>query len=124
MTSSRLIHPNLMQKLQVDFFNRTGSIQEASEARSTTGQEKHDWANVPGMVDIPCRISAAGGGERRFQSQTYLDATDIALLSGAYSSITEKMRFMDDSGNIYDITRKPELDSEGITTRLTLRTVR
>lgn len=124
MTSSRLIHPALMKTLQVDFFNRKGTIQQASKSQSTTGQEKYTWANAPGMVDIPCRISVAGGGERRFQSQVYLDATDIVVLSGNFESITEEMRFVDDAGKTYDITRKPELDSEGITTRLTLRTVR
>lgn len=122
--NSRLVHPDLLRTLNVDFFNRTGTIQQPTKSRSTTGQEKKAWANVPGMIAIPCRIAVAGGGERRFQNQVYLDATDIVVLSGAFNAITEEMRFVDDAGKIYDITRKPELDSEGITTRLTLRTVR
>lgn len=121
---SRLVHPDLMKTLRVDFFNRTGTIQQANKSQSTTGQEKKTWSNVPGMINIPCRISPAGGGERRFQTQVYMDASDIVVLSGKYDGITEEMRFVDDKGNIYDITRKPEVDSEGITTRLTLRTVR
>jgi len=120
--TSRLIDHRLMAVLNVDFFNRTGTIQQATKSQSTTGQEKSDWVNVPGMIDIKCRISASGGGERRFSNQAYLDATDTALLSGAYA-VTEQMRFVDDAGNIYDILRA-EPDSEGITTRLTLRTVR
>lgn len=121
--SSRLIHPDLMKTLQVDFFNRTGTIQVPTKTQSTTGQEKKAWANAPGMIDIKCRIAAAGGGERRFQNQAYLDATDTALLSGTFATLTEQMRFVDDKGNIYDILRV-EPDSENITTRLTLRTVR
>lgn len=122
--TSRLVHPDLMKTLQVDFFNRMGTIQQPTKSQSTTGQEKKAWANVNGMINIPCRIAAAGGGERRFQSQVYMDASDIAVLSGKFDGITEEMRFVDDAGRVYDITRKPELDSEGITTRLTLRTVR
>lgn len=121
--NSRLIHPDLMKALQVDFFNRTGTIQVAVRTQGTTGQEVKTWANVNGMIAIPCRIAAAGGGERRFQNQAYLDATDTALLSGTFATLTEQHRFMDDKGNIYDILRV-EPDSENITTRLTLRTVR
>lgn len=120
--SSRLVHPDLLRTLNVDFFNRAGTIQQATKSQSTTGQEKSTWADVNGMIDIPCRISASGGGERRFRDQAYLDAADTALLSGNYA-VTEQMRFKDDAGNVYDILRV-EKDSEGITTRLTLRTVR
>ena len=117
------MHPDLLKALNIDFFNRMGTIQAATDSQSTTGQVKKKWANVNGMINIPCRISAAGGGERRFQNQAYLDATDIALLSGAFSGLNEKNRFVDDESNVYDILRVEE-DSEGITTRLTLRTVR
>lgn len=120
---SRLTHPDLLKMLNVDFFNRTGTIQQAADSQSTTGQVKKTWANVNGMIDIPCRIAAAGGGERRFQNQAFLDATDTALLSGTFAALNEKMRFADDKGNFYDILHV-ESDSEGITTRLTLRTVR
>lgn len=120
--NSRLIHPQLLETLNVDFFNRTGTIQEFSETQSTTGQQKKTWANVPGMVNIKCRIAAAGGGERRFQNQAYSDSTHTALLSGSYA-VTETMRFIDDKGTIYDILLV-EPDSEQITTRLTLRLVR
>lgn len=121
--TSQLIHPQLLKTLNVDFFNRTGTLQQATDSQSTTGQVKKAWANVNGMINIPCRIAAAGGGERRFRDQAYLDATDTALLSGTFATLTEQMRFVDDKGNIYDILRV-EPDSEGITTRLTLRTVR
>lgn len=122
MMMSRLVHPKLLERLNIDFFNRYGTIQQATKSQSTTGQEMSVWANVPGMESIKCRIAASGGGERRFRDQAYLDATDTALLSGAYAA-TEQMRFVDDAGNTYDILRV-EQDSEGITTRLTLRTVR
>lgn len=119
---SRLIHPQMMETLKADFFPRRGSIQQATKSQGTTGQEKYDWKDVPGMANIPCRIAASGGGERRFRDQAYLDATDTALLAGSYSA-TEEMRFVDDKGNAYDILHV-EQDSENITTRLTLRTVR
>jgi hypothetical protein len=123
MMISRLVHPDLLKTLNIDFFNRTGTVQQATDSQSTTGQVKKAWADVPGMISISCRIAAAGGGERRFQTESYLDATDTVLLSGTFATLTEKMRFVDDKGNIYDILRV-EPDSEGITTRLTLRTVR
>jgi hypothetical protein len=63
-----------------------------------------------------------GGGERRYPTQTYVDATDVAILAGAFAGLTEKMRFVVD-GRAYDILRV-EPDGEGVTTRLSLRTVR
>jgi len=119
---SRLIDLRLLDTLKVDFFNRLGTIQQFTESQSTTGQQKKAWANVPGMVNIQCRIAALGGGERRGQNQAYLDATNTALLAGSFN-VNEKMRFIDDEGLIYDILL-PEKDSEQITTRLTLRLVR
>jgi hypothetical protein len=111
-----------METLKVDFFNRRGTIQQSTDTQSTTGLVKKAWANVNGMINIPCRIAASGGGERRFQNQAFLDATNSALLSGSYA-VNEKMRFVDDDGLVYDILLV-EKDSEEITTRLTLRMVR
>ncbi|MCI0550522.1 MAG: hypothetical protein L0287_06180 [Anaerolineae bacterium] len=119
--SSRLIHPRMLETLAPDFFYRRGTIQQATETQSTTGQVKKLWADVPGMTAIQCRISASGGGERRSQNQTYLDATNTALLAGAFT-VNEKMRFVDDKGLVYDILLV-EPDSEQISTRLTLRLV-
>lgn len=120
--ASRLVHPKLVETLKRDFFNRRGTIQQATDTQSTTGQVKKTWADVPGMLSIPCRIAAAGGGERRFQNQAFLDATNTAILSGSFD-VNEKMRFVDEDGVAYDILLV-EKDSEEITTRLTLRTVR
>lgn len=119
---SRLIHPRVMETLVRDFFTERGSIQQATKTQSTTGQEKKQWADVPGWVNIPCRIAAAGGGERRFQTQAFLDATDTAILRGTFNGLNEEMRFVIGDRN-YDILRV-EPDSEGINTRLTLRTVK
>lgn len=119
---SRLIDPRLLTTLKVDFFNRVGTIEQFTESQSATGQQKKAWANVPGLVDIKCRIAPMGGGERRGQNQAYLDATNTALLAGSYD-VNEKMRFVDDQGAAYDILLV-EHDSEQITTRLTLRMVR
>lgn len=121
--SSSIVHPQLMEALLPNFFNRRGAIQEPNKTQSTTGQEKQTWADVVGMTAIPCRIAPAGGLERRFQNEAFLDATDTALLSGTFERLTEQMRFVGDKGNVYDILRV-EFDSQAVTTRLTLRTVR
>jgi len=120
--TSQLIHPELLDMLSVDFFPLHGKIQEATETQSTTGQAKPAWNDVEAWTNIPCRVSPMGGGERRYATQTYVDATDVALLAGTFTGLTEKMRFVVDE-RIYDILHV-ETDSEGVTTRLTLRTVR
>lgn len=112
----------MLEVLGRDFLSQRGVIQQATKTQSTTGQEKQEWADVPGWTNIPCRKSGMGGGERRSQAQKYLDATDVALLSGVFNGLNEEMRFVL-NGEAFDILRV-EPDSEGITTRLILRIVR
>ena len=120
--SSRLIHPRLLETIQRDFFPQTCRIEQASKSRNTAGEEVDTWVAVPGWESIPCRKSAAGGGEQRTNNQVYLDATDRILLAGQFNGLNEKMRAVVD-GQAYDILL-PEPDSEGLTTRLLVRFVR
>ncbi len=117
-----LIHPRMMKALEKDFFSQSCAIQEAAKTQSTTGQEKKSWANVANWGAIPCRKAAAGGGERRSSNQVYLDATHTIVLSGVFEGLTEQHRAVVDS-QAYDIL-VVEPDSEGISTRLTVRLVR
>jgi len=112
----------MLERLQRDFFPMSGSIQTATKTQSTTGQEKDAWVDVEGWVNIPCRKAGMGGGERRYASQTFLDATDVVILAGVFNGLNETHRFVLNDED-FDILRV-EPDSEGVTTRLTLRTAK
>lgn len=119
--ASRLVHPQLMQTLQRDFFKQSCRIEQAAKSQNTTGQETKTWSAVPGWESIPCRKTPAGGGERRTQQGVYLDATHTIVLATALNGLTTAMRAVVD-GKAYDILLV-EPDSEGITMRLTCRIV-
>lgn len=120
--TSRLIDPELLDLLALDFLPERGKIQQAVKTQSTTGQQKDAFEDVPGWVNIPCRVAPMGGSERRYPTQTFLDATDTAILAGTFNGLDETMIFIC-NGRTYEIVRV-ESDSEGVTTRLTLRTAR
>lgn len=120
--SSRLVHPQLMQTLQQDFFTQFCTIQRPISHRNMLGEDEPTWEDVPGCVAIPCRVSAGSGWERRTNEMKYLDATHIILLAGTYDDLDEKMQAIVE-GQTYEIVL-PEASTEGAMTRLMTRVVR
>ena len=114
-----LIHPSLTTALKTSgHLGDTGTVQLGTES-NTRGNPSKSWANVSGMVDIPCAIAAASVDEKRLPA--YAERTHTALLDGDYTIDPATHRFVANSVN-YDVLGA-EHDSQGITTRLHLREV-
>jgi len=124
--ASRLVHPNMLRRLQRDFFPQTCCIQQASESLDEFGQALADddeskWTPVTGLEVIPCRVAPATGGRRRTPEMTVTNATHLIALAGHYPTITTKMRAVVDD-QAYTILL-PFHDAEGAMTRLTVQLV-
>ena len=115
-----LIHPSLTASLKVSgHFPSTGTVQ-VKTVTNTKGNPSEAWADVSGLVDIPCAIAPASADENR--SPAYATRTHTALLAGNYTAIDPSVHRFLSGGVGYDILGV-EHDSQSITTRLHLREV-
>lgn len=131
MKQGVIIHPQMLARLTPTFLATTGTVQAATVTQSATGAIVQTWADVAGLVALPCRIAPAGANERREPTGTYADISHIAILSNIgvsgdslidNSAVTEMMRFVAD-GTEYDIVGV-EVDGNQQMIRLRLRQAR
>lgn len=111
-----------MEYLRRDFFTQSCALKEPTKAQDTTGAETTTYSVRAGYEAIPCRVGPAGGGERRGNNYTYLDATHRILLDGQFHDVTEEW-VAEVGGQEYQILL-PAVDAEGVMTRLECRVVR
>lgn len=122
---STLIHPNLLASLG-DFYAATCTIQQNTPTADTFGEPVNAWANVSGLVGIPCSIApnvieTPGGGEARTATMTLHRVTHHIALQGHYAAILPEMRLVS-AGVNYDIIAV-EHDSHAVQTRLKVELV-
>ena len=118
-----LIHPDLAASLAASgHFPSTGAVQ-VKTVTNTKGNPSDSWADVSGLVDIPCAIApAVMGGVDEKRAPAYAERTHRALLDDSYTAIDPSVHRFLSGGVGYDILGV-EHDSQGITTRLHLREV-
>lgn len=77
-----------------NFFPDVATIQEMPnpEAQDAAGQPVEAWSDVIGHEAIACRVSPAGGSERRSPNQVIAQSTHVILLAGAFPTIAARMR--------------------------------
>lgn len=119
---SRIVHPRMMEYLRRDFFTQSCALKQPTKSQDTTGAETVFFAVRTGYEAIPCRVGTAGGGERRGNNYTYLDATHRILLDGQFQDVTEEW-IAEVDGQEYQILLAAT-DPEGVMTRLECRVVR
>lgn len=143
MNQGILIHPQMLIRLTPTFLATMGTVQRATVTQSATGAPVQTWADVPGLIDLACRIAPDGANERRSPTGTYADISHIAILSNTVElidelvnllidangdalidngAVTEMMRFVAD-GTEYNIVGV-EVDGNRQMNRLRLRVVR
>ncbi len=114
-----LVNPGLTAALTAsEHFGATGTVQLKTET-NTRGNPSVSWADVAGLIDIPCAIAPAAADEVR--SPAYAERTHTAKLDASYTIDPSIHQFVS-GGTDYDILGV-EHDSQGITTRLHLREV-
>lgn len=87
-----LIHPRMLEKLEMSFFPQRCALKEPSTSQDSVGQEISTHNVHVGYESIPCRVGVAGGGQRRGNQQTYLEATHRIVLAGQYPDLPEAWR--------------------------------
>ncbi len=116
----RLIDSRLTTALATStHFPATGTVQ-LKTVKNTKGNPTNVWADVAGLVNIACLIAADTAGEVRLPA--FADRTHLALLAGDFTTIEPANHRFVSGGVNYDILGV-EHDSQGITTRLSLREV-
>ncbi len=115
-----LVHPRLLAMMAPTFYVSTCTIQQATETPDPLGQPIPAWANVPGLVNLPCAIAPFGGSteaSQRNRSDSIIDAATHAIaIAGYYPTIVNKQRAVV-AGVAYDIVGA-ETDSHSAMTRL------
>lgn len=86
-----IIHPRMLTKLD-KFFPQSCALKEPAISQNTTGEQVKTYSVHTGYEAIPCRVGAAGGGQRRGNQMTYMEATHRIVLSGQYPDLPEAWR--------------------------------
>lgn len=119
-----IIHPELLSRVQPNFYPSSCTIQEPTETADSYGQPIPSWGNLSGHVGISCRLSPesqASGDELRTQTQIYTVHSWLISFNDYYPLIDETMRAVID-GATYDILQVQH-DGNNQTTRLRVRTL-
>lgn len=108
MNTSRLVHPRMLQTLKQDFFPQRATLKKPVKSQNSTGEQRITFTDQ--YRNVPCRVGAASGGERRTNDFTYLDATHRIVLSGQFTDLTQEWQIVVDSVayNILLSTPDPE----------------
>jgi head-tail adaptor len=99
-----IVHPGLLVHLEPNHYAGTVTIQTATVANDSAGQEIPTWANLANHVDLPARKAARQQFSREVRNQSQLYAVHVwdITIAGYYTGITEEMRAVMD-GVAYDI---------------------
>lgn len=68
------------------------TIQAYVDGTDTYGEPTQTWANVTGLVDIPCSVSLSTGKEVKGKENEYGITTHRISLAGTYPTITRLQR--------------------------------
>lgn len=112
----------MLERVQPNFYPSLCTIQVATETDSSTGEPISSWADVPELVDIPCRIAAQQTREQRNSDQVYSLATHHVALNGYYPEIESEDRAVVD-GVIYTIEGPAQHDGNQQMTRIFVRKI-
>lgn len=118
-----IVHPEMLGRLQANFYPSVCAIQNATETAGSFGQLQLTWSDLAGHGAIPCRVAPEvnARGEVRDQTQTIAVHRWRIVLNAYYPSIIEKMRAVVNSV-VYDIDRV-EHDGNEKMTRMVCRIV-
>lgn len=122
-----LLHPRMMQRLEKNFFPKSCALKEPTKSQGTTGEEEKAYSVHTGYESIPCRVGAAGGGQRRGNQYVYTEATHRIVLLGQCQDLPEAWLDGEEwiaevDGHQYKILLVAK-SAEEVTTRLETRIV-
>ena len=116
-----IIHPRFLVTLGVPFWPSLCTVQEATDTTGSTGEITQTWANIAGLVDLPCNIAPVSILERRGLERTVEMGTHKVYLQAYYDTITAMQHAVVD-GVTYNIL-SVEQDSQSAVTVLRVEIV-
>lgn len=103
MQQRGLVHPDLVECLRANHLPSLVTIQQATETLDDYGQPTLAWANVTGLVGLPCRLAPwSQEQERRLPEMVQTEATHVLAMAYAAAITTAHRAVVD--GVSYDIT--------------------
>ena len=87
----KIIHPRMLRGISGlgdPFYPSTCTIQEGTESVGTTGEITMLWADVEGLVDLPCNIAPVSIIERRGLDRTVETGTHKLYFQDYFDEIT------------------------------------
>lgn len=114
-----IIHPGMLAALP-NHYPSTCTIQGATPTQSGTGALSLSWANVTGLVSLPCRLAPINATEVRQATGTFAESTHTIALAGYYAAVVAQRAVV--GGVAYDIVGVQH-DGNGKSTRLLVRLV-
>ncbi len=93
-----IVHPRLMDALE-NFYVQRCTFQQLSHTQDAYGQLVEDWADVAGLIGIPCNLwDRSGIGDEKTANKqiTTLSPYRVAL-QGLYLAVTTIMRVVIDN---------------------------
>lgn len=117
----QIIHPRMLEGIGVPFWPSLCTIQEATQTAGTTGELVEVWANVAGLVNLPCNIAPVSISEQRWTERTVETGTHKVYLKDYFTTITAMAHAVVDdvTYNILSV----EQDSQGAVTVLRVEIV-
>jgi len=122
MRQHGLVHPDMLERLQPNFYPSLCTIQVSTPTDDPFGETVQDWADLAQHSDIPCRIAPADSREARSADQVYTTATHEVALNGYYPAVNAGHQALVD-GVAYQVEGPPRHDGNQQTTWLLVRKV-
>lgn len=91
MQQRGIVHPDMLARLQPNFYPSLCTILVPSQAQDAWGQVIGTPSILEDYEDLPCRIAPASGREQRSAQQVYVEGQYHIALNGYYPAITEQM---------------------------------
>lgn len=120
----KVVHPRLLTSfggLGDPFYLSTCTIQAATDTAGSTGEITQVWADVAGLVSLPCNIAPVSISERRGTERTVELGTHKVYLQAYYATVTAMQHAIVD-GVTYNIL-SVEQDSQSAVTVLRVEVV-
>lgn len=116
MRQTGVVHPQMLGRVQPNFYPSLCTVQSNTPAVDSWGQPIPDYSTLAGHANLPCRIAPRSTQERSTPAQVYVTASHHVALGGYYPAIRETMQAVID-GLAYGI-EGVEWDGNRKTTRL------
>ena len=105
MPASELIHSRMLRSLRRHFTSRA-NVQNAITTQDTHNEDITEWINDPLLMQLPCYIEPARGGEIQTPGNVLVTNQWNCIIAGYYPNISVQQQIVVDSivYNVKDVS--------------------